>query len=252
MSRAYINGELIFFFLLNQHHHNSKKNKIISLNSNLYRLKINLKNLLFKNQRLLKKKLKIIMSNDEAIQLTNNDATNFKAYAVSKGYWSDSYLPHFSPAAFKQPQQQPQQQQQPIEHKPPEMSRGYFARVNAIRSVVFRFLEAKGPNCQIVNLGCGFDTLYFELSDHHLAPKKFVELDFNRVVMSKIRIIKSKKALSDKVWKPAANTQPPQATPIAASSSTTTTPADPFKLPSLPAPSFHPGPSNEIRFVISC
>lgn len=199
------------------------------------------------------------MSSDEAIQLTNNDATNFKAYAVSKGYWSDIYLPHFAPAAFKQ-LQQPSQQQPLVEHKPPEMSRGYFARVNAIRSAVNRFLEAKGPNCQIVNLGCGFDTLYFELCDHNLVPKKYVELDFSRVVTSKIRVIKSKKALSEKVWKTSSsqNTQsmpPPPPPPSLSqalasneSSASSSAPADPFKLPALPPPSmFPPGPNNEIK-----
>lgn len=41
------------------------------------------------------------MASDEAIQLTNNDASNSKAYAVSKGYWSDPYLVNFVPAPFK-------------------------------------------------------------------------------------------------------------------------------------------------------
>lgn len=181
------------------------------------------------------------MSSDEAIQLTNNDAANFKAYAVSKGYWNDPYLIHFAPAAFKPaaPGQQP-----PIEHKPPEMSRGYFARVNATRSAVYAFLTNANrlpSQCQVVNLGCGYDTLYFELCDRDIKPRKYVEIDFGRIVSSKVRIIKSKKPLNEKIWKP----EPAPVAPVVAP---TTAPGDSlFKLPSLPVSSVPPGPNNEIK-----
>jgi hypothetical protein len=58
------------------------------------------------------------MSSDEAIQLTNNDASFFKAYAVQKGYWNDAYINIFaSTSSLKE--------DNPLrEHKPPEMSRG--------------------------------------------------------------------------------------------------------------------------------
>lgn len=131
-------------------------------------------------------------SSDEAIQLTNNDASTFKAYAVSKGYWNDPYISYFSSSSSAS------KQGIPVEHKPPEMSRGYFARVNAIRSVIHRFLENNDPNmCQIVNLGAGYDTLFFDLLEKKRLPRKYVEIDFQRIVMSKIRIIKSKRALTE-------------------------------------------------------
>ena len=58
------------------------------------------------------------MSSDEAIQLTNNDASFFKAYAVQKGYWNDAYINIFaSTSSLKD--------DNPLrDHKPPEMSRG--------------------------------------------------------------------------------------------------------------------------------
>lgn len=182
------------------------------------------------------------MSSDEAIQLTNNDATNSKAYAISKGYWQDPYMQYFAPSFFKQ------QPQQPIEHKPPEMSRGYFARVNAIRTVVNKFLSKYAKTnqlntCQIVNLGCGYDTLYFDLCDMNLLPRKYVEIDFPRIVMSKIRIIKSKKALSDKLANKVEKTIPPVETQTASNTEFT----QPFLIPSLPAPI--PGSNNEIRLA---
>jgi [phosphatase 2A protein]-leucine-carboxy methyltransferase len=130
------------------------------------------------------------MSSDEAIQFTNNDACNFKAYAVSKGYWSDPYISFFS-SNSKSPL---------VEHKPPEMSLGYFARVQAMRSLTLKFIEHHtSQECQIINLGAGYDTLYFNLLDKNKLPSKYVEIDFSRIVMSKIRLIKSKKALLDKL-----------------------------------------------------
>ncbi len=84
------------------------------------------------------------------------------------------------------------------------MSRGYFARVSAMRSVIYKFLEKykqsdRTSMCQIVNLGSGYDTLYFNLCDQNNLPLKYVEIDFMRVVSSKTRLIKSKKALFEKI-----------------------------------------------------
>ena len=165
---------------------------------------------------------------DEAIQLTNNDASSFKSYAVHhvskknyklevlyiywliyifpliKGYWKDPYINFFSPISSTS-NLHSQVPQYPNEHKPPEMSRGYFARISSMRTVVYKFLaKYKQPNsrksaCQIVNLGAGYDTMFFNLSDAHNLPLKYVEVDFLRVVSSKIRLIKSKKALAEKV-----------------------------------------------------
>ncbi|RNA04745.1 leucine carboxyl methyltransferase 1 [Brachionus plicatilis] len=128
------------------------------------------------------------MSSDEAIQLTNNDASFCKSYAISKGYWSDPYLKHFCGTHSS-------------EHKPPEISRGYFARVNAIRSRVYKFIELF-DNAQVINLGAGYDTLFFDLTDKNFNFKKYIEIDFPRIVSSKIRLIRTKRALWDKIPRP--------------------------------------------------
>lgn len=128
------------------------------------------------------------MSSDEAIQLTNNDASFCKSYAISKGYWSDPYLQYFCGTHR-------------LEQKLPEISRGYFARVNAIRSRVYKFME-QFDNAQVINLGAGYDTLYFDLIDRQLNFKKYIEIDFGRIVSSKIRLIRSKRALCDKIPRP--------------------------------------------------
>jgi len=135
---------------------------------------------------------------DEAIQLTNNDASSFKSYAVHKGYWKDAYINNFSPVLSKS-------SSQPFanEHKPPEMSRGYFARVSSMRTVIHKFLDShtvnSKPQCQIISIGAGYDTMYFNLTDEGKLPLKYIEMDFMRVISSKIRLIKSKKALFEKI-----------------------------------------------------
>ena len=50
-------------------------------------------------------------------------------------------------------------------------------------------------NCQIVSFGAGFDTLFWRLSDLGLAPKNFVEVDFEQVTTRKCHFIKSKQQL---------------------------------------------------------
>ena len=111
---------------------------------------------------------------------------HFKAYAVNKGYWKDAYIQYFSSTLKNQ------HGSNPSEHKPPEMSRGYFARVCAIRNLIDTFLDeylntATPSKCQIINLGAGYDTLYFNLLDKNRLPDKYVEIDFNQIVsISKI------------------------------------------------------------------
>jgi [phosphatase 2A protein]-leucine-carboxy methyltransferase len=176
------------------------------------------------------------MASDEAIQLTNNDASNFKSYAVGRGYWKDPYINIFAP---KQ-----QSQSGPVEHKPPEMSRGYFTRVRAIRNFVNKFIEITNQNCQIVNLGAGYDTLYFNLFDSNKLPDKYVEIDFQRIVTSKIRLIKSKKNLNDKMINQTNN-------------ETVKTieekPTDGFALPTLPGPPPAPNELHTLKYhITSC
>lgn len=50
-------------------------------------------------------------------------------------------------------------------------------------------------NCQIVNFGAGFDTLYWKLLDAGLHVKKFVEIDFSNVTSRKCHYIKNNSKL---------------------------------------------------------
>ena len=54
---------------------------------------------------------------------------------------------------------------------------------------VRNFVRTHQKKCQIINIGAGSDTLFWNLSEEGLQPQSFVELDFVQIVMKKIRII---------------------------------------------------------------
>nr|CAG4637132.1 EOG090X08O3 [Ceriodaphnia reticulata] len=120
------------------------------------------------------------LDGDEAVRSTNDDASICKRFAVHLGYWSDPYLPLLV---------------RNTERKTPEINRGYFARVTGITNLIQRFIKAMKGNCQIVNFGAGFDTLYWKLLDAGLPVKKFVELDFANVTSRKCHYIKNNSKL---------------------------------------------------------
>ncbi|OQR79558.1 leucine carboxyl methyltransferase 1-like [Tropilaelaps mercedesae] len=121
---------------------------------------------------------------DEPVMQTNDDATACKRAAVERGYWMDPYVQHF------------------IKHgdrKPPEINRGYFARVQAIKMLVDKFLEIASSQAQIVSLGAGFDTLFWRLQEENRPLKAFVEVDFPPVTMRKVHYIRLRKTLLEKI-----------------------------------------------------
>lgn len=114
---------------------------------------------------------------------TNDDASNCKRYAVSKRYWNDDYIQYF---VRKIP-----------DRKTPEINRGYYIRYHAIQTVIDQFLYKTNFKCQIVNIGAGFDTLYWNLSSRNQLPKHgLYELDLQPVVEKKLMHIKTKRPLS--------------------------------------------------------
>ncbi|XP_047021511.1 leucine carboxyl methyltransferase 1 [Helicoverpa zea] len=121
---------------------------------------------------------------DEAIIATNIDATECKRCAVELGYWKDDYISYFIRHA---------------DRKAPEINRGYYARVRAMEIFIHQFLERCGTKCQIINLGCGFDTLFWRLKDTTNAVSNFIELDFPAVTSKKCQIIKRNKQLLQKI-----------------------------------------------------
>ncbi|XP_067948789.1 leucine carboxyl methyltransferase 1-like [Watersipora subatra] len=107
---------------------------------------------------------------DNAVTSTNDDATCSKSYAVSLGYWVDPYIKTVCKQTIK---------------KTPEINRGYFARVYAVRALVEGFINTHQRKCQVVSLGAGYDTLFWNLKDHGLLPVKYVEIDIATVTRQK-------------------------------------------------------------------
>ncbi|XP_073118803.1 leucine carboxyl methyltransferase 1 homolog [Henckelia pumila] len=130
-------------------------------------------------------------SNRAAVQATNDDASASKLSCVKKGYMTDDYVHLF----VKRPVR-----------RSPIINRGYFARYAALRKLLYQFLDCemdadeKGySKKQILSLGAGFDTTFFQLQDEGKAPFLFVELDFKEVTSKKAALIENCIELRNKV-----------------------------------------------------
>ncbi|UJR37701.1 hypothetical protein I4U23_030396 [Adineta vaga] len=100
---------------------------------------------------------------------TNNDACQCKLYAIERGYWKDPYLKILTGSSHH-------------ERRTPEISLGYYVRVHGLRYLIEKFIKLTNNQCQIINLGCGFDTTIFYLLDNeNLKFKHFVDVDFEEL-----------------------------------------------------------------------
>lgn len=85
------------------------------------------------------------------------------------------------------------------------MHRGYWARVHVVKKLVEKFLAtSKDLPVQILSLGCGLETLWFNLIENEKYQKKdfkFVELDLHSVVNKKIKKIEKSNKIKQLVSK---------------------------------------------------
>lgn len=60
---------------------------------------------------------------------------------------------------------------------------GYFSRHAALEELMNGFLSLLGSDspCQILSLGAGFDTSWFNLKSQGRAPSRYFEVDFQEV-----------------------------------------------------------------------
>ncbi|KAJ6851557.1 tRNA wybutosine-synthesizing protein 4 [Iris pallida] len=130
-------------------------------------------------------------SHTAAVQATNDDASASKLSCVTKGYMKDDYVHLFVRKAVR---------------RSPIINRGYFARWAALRKLILQFLKSEGSSCnninmkkQILSLGAGFDTTYFQLVDEGIAPHLYVEVDFKEVTGKKAALIDHHSKLRDKI-----------------------------------------------------
>ncbi|WVZ04389.1 hypothetical protein V8G54_025195 [Vigna mungo] len=146
--------------------------------------------------------------NNAAVQATNDDASASKLSCVKKGYMKDDYVHLFV--------------RRPV-RRSPIINRGYFARWAAIRKLLYQFLDVEKKTDgdapikkQILSLGAGFDTTYFQLqvpgfpcdlywhADEGKAPDLYVEVDFKEVTSKKAALIETNSQLRNKLGETAA------------------------------------------------
>ncbi|CAH1412211.1 unnamed protein product [Lactuca virosa] len=129
-------------------------------------------------------------SNRAAVQATNDDASASKLSCVKKKYIKDDYVHLFV--------------RRPV-RRSPIINRGYFARWSTFRKILNQFLNCETKSNeyhvkkQILSLGAGFDTTYFQLQDEGKAPHLYVELDFKEVTCKKATIIETFAQLREKI-----------------------------------------------------
>ncbi|KAM3207148.1 hypothetical protein ACQJBY_062390 [Aegilops geniculata] len=128
-------------------------------------------------------------SSPAAVQATNDDAAASKLSCVTKGYMKDDYVHHFVRRTTK---------------RAPIINRGYYARWSVLRKLMLQFLNAGSGSDdhkrkQILSLGAGFDTTFFQLQDEGLAPYLYVELDFQEVTSKKAAIINHYNDMKEKL-----------------------------------------------------
>ena len=123
----------------------------------------------------------------EGLAKTADHAARGKQAAVTLGYYPNEFARLFAG---------PSSQAEPSPGA--LINRGQYARVAAIGSACEQFLgaaAAAAAPAQIVSLGAGFDTLWWQLRARGAAPRLFVELDQEAIVRRKCAIVSSKATL---------------------------------------------------------
>ncbi|EGG24460.1 leucine carboxyl methyltransferase [Cavenderia fasciculata] len=129
----------------------------------------------------------------ESVIGTNDDAASCKESAVKIGYWKDDFIQYFVKSPVR---------------RAPLINRGFFTRVETVEALLNQFIQvyttpssssSSSPSClQLVNLGCGYDTLFFRLKQQQQQQQHeitFFEVDYLQVIQNKLKIINSTKEL---------------------------------------------------------
>ena len=135
------------------------------------------------------------MAEIEGVQSTANDALKTKISCVLCNYYKDPFILYMEPG---------------INHKKflPLINRGTYCRVYAINTKLHEILnnfkkldEYKYSKINIIFLGSGFDTTYFNLMTEGYTNIEVYEYDFKNIIDKKNKIISKIKILSEIVTK---------------------------------------------------
>lgn len=121
----------------------------------------------------------------EGVQRTNDESSASKASAARAGYFQDDFVQSFVAK---------------VPARTALINRGYFARVQAMRSIISAFLDAcaaQNQKCQILSLGAGFDTTYWVMKRlQKLDNCVWVEVDFPETVARKRAVVEAEPLLT--------------------------------------------------------
>eukprot|EP01025_Chloroclados_australasicus_P045242 TRINITY_DN4939_c0_g1_i5.p2 TRINITY_DN4939_c0_g1~~TRINITY_DN4939_c0_g1_i5.p2 ORF type:complete len:332 (-),score=32.89 TRINITY_DN4939_c0_g1_i5:253-1248(-) len=116
---------------------------------------------------------------------TNDDAQISKLSCVNLGYFKDEFLQFF----VRKPQK-----------RSPLINRGYYSRFAIIRKILMDFLAQNASEKQVISLGAGFDTTWFQLYSEGITPRLYLEIDFANVFQRKAQVILATPALQQMVY----------------------------------------------------
>ncbi|MCP9262981.1 Leucine carboxyl methyltransferase 1 [Dirofilaria immitis] len=117
------------------------------------------------------------ISDDYSVQKTNDDATECKYIASKLNYFKDAYIHRFILSSE-------------CNRRDPEISRGYWARIIAIKAIVDAFLKAFPENVKSLILGLDLTPCIRRLKEEGKQLYRYVEVDFSSVTAKKIRQIR--------------------------------------------------------------
>lgn len=113
-----------------------------------------------------------------SVKDTNMEALRAKKSAIECGYMRDAFIDYFVP-----------------EHVQKEilMHRGYWSRFWCFNAITTKFLKNAKGRVQVLSLGCGLDTMPFNLlrdqAEQKYADFCYFECDLKDVVQQKIDVI---------------------------------------------------------------
>ena len=116
---------------------------------------------------------------EDGVEGTASDVVGFKMTAISKGYYSDNYLKYFANDVL-------------YGSHLPHQNFGSYLRTIIIEKVVTKFHSIYGNTSQIINLGCGFDTLFWRLRDKKIEFDNWFEFDKPKIVEKKMKILQER------------------------------------------------------------
>ena len=118
----------------------------------------------------------------DGVARTCEDAARGKLAAVQGGYYKDDFLRSFT---------------SPLPRSPgPLINRGHYLRVAALDTICARFLCSAGlERAQIVSLGAGLDTRFWQLDALGMRARRFIEVDQPDVVARKCAAVSSQHTL---------------------------------------------------------